>query len=155
MKTLVAHLRLRKGVVIIEKVKGHAGIEGNEGADELTNEGARKELPDQIDINIPKGYELHGARPATITQSTVYKGIIKKLATPECRGILVHLDITRWAINDHNSELPTDDRIWISLGDKSMSREVRAFLWSTMYKAYKVGGYWEHIPNFKHKAICH
>lgn len=62
--------------------------------------------------------------------------------------------MTRWAIHDINQEAPTDKRIWLSLKDRSISREARAFLWKAMHNAYKVGRYWESIPNFKRRALC-
>lgn len=46
LKALVAELRHHKGVTFIEKVKGHAGTEGNEEANKLANEGTSKERLD-------------------------------------------------------------------------------------------------------------
>ncbi|KNZ71559.1 hypothetical protein J132_08617 [Termitomyces sp. J132] len=60
----------------------------------------------------------------------------------------------RWAVHDETNELPTDSRIWESLKDKDLSRETRAFLWKTMHNGYKVGRYWENIPNFERRALC-
>ena len=91
---------------------------------------------------------------ATITQATIYKGIIESKPTPNRRGTETHLDMTRWAIHDYNKETPTDSQIWASTRDKALQKGTRAFLWKALHNAFKIGRYWEHINNFKHRALC-
>ena len=55
------------GLTIMEKVKGHAGVERNEEADRLANIGACKEMQDKIDMDILQDYDLPGIKLAKIT----------------------------------------------------------------------------------------
>lgn len=50
MCPLVVVLRDRKGLTILEKVKGHSEVEGNKEADCLANEEAIKNTQDEIDL---------------------------------------------------------------------------------------------------------
>ncbi|KAG6805460.1 hypothetical protein H0H92_015291, partial [Tricholoma furcatifolium] len=56
IKTTVEALRKRGGPTILQKVKGHAGIEGNEGADSLADDRAKKDIPDNVQI--PNRWQL-------------------------------------------------------------------------------------------------
>lgn len=140
-------MRERKGLNFFEKVKGHAGIEGNEKADELANRGASKADQDKIPCEIPAGYNATGAKLATITQALAYKGIIESLNSPERKGMVTNLDKTRWTAKDRTGDIPTDKVIWRSLKNKCLTWETRIFLWKALHNAYKVGRYWENIKN--------
>ncbi len=57
-------------------IKGHNGIQGNEESDRLAKEGANKLALDNLDLDIPKEFDLQGAKIATLTQALAYKGIL-------------------------------------------------------------------------------
>jgi len=59
-------------------VKGHNGIEGNEGSDVLAKQGANKRHPDPMNLEIPEDFDIQGAKLPTLTQATVYKGILEQ-----------------------------------------------------------------------------
>lgn len=50
MRKLAADIRSKKGLILFEKVKGHAGIAGNKEADRLARDGVRKPMPDTLDM---------------------------------------------------------------------------------------------------------
>lgn len=58
-------------------VKGHDGIEGNEGSDRLAKQGANKRLPDLLNLEIPTDFDIQGAKLPTLTQATAYRGILE------------------------------------------------------------------------------
>ncbi len=51
---------------------------GNKESDKLAKEGAEKEIPEPIDIQILTDFDVQGVKLATINQATAYKGILKK-----------------------------------------------------------------------------
>lgn len=66
-------LRKRTAPTLFEWVKGHSGDEGNEQSDMLAKEGASKDQPDDLPLDIPPEYDLQGAKLATMTQVLAYK----------------------------------------------------------------------------------
>lgn len=73
-------LKRRTAPTIFKWVKGHQGILGNEESDKLAKEGAEKEIQDNLPLEIPKEFDLQGAKLSTLTQAIAYRGIreIKK-----------------------------------------------------------------------------
>lgn len=50
--------------------------------------------------------------------------------------------------------LPTDQKIWCSVRNKDLSRQVCAYMWKCMHNAHCCGGYWMRIPNYEQCAAC-
>lgn len=111
LQIIVATVQKRDGITMLEKVKGHAGIKGNEEADKLANEGAQKTTPDKINLIILQEYHLLSAKLAKLAQATAYRGIIGKVPKPYQKGITTHLDMMRWAMKKRLGDFPTDKQI--------------------------------------------
>lgn len=75
-RATTAKLRERRAITNLQWIKGHAGIEGNEKADELANEGRTKALADDIDINVKDSLRVTGAKLKTIAQSKATKATV-------------------------------------------------------------------------------
>lgn len=94
MRPLIICLHERKRIILLKKVKRHAGMTGNEAAYRLANEEARKDILDEINLRIPKGYNLTGAKLIMISQALAYKRIVAVQPVLHRRGTAVNLDKT-------------------------------------------------------------
>jgi len=77
-----AHLmRYRSVRTTLQWVKGHNGVQGNEGSNTLAKQGANKQTPNPLNLEIPKDFDIQGANLPTLTQATAYKGILERKHT--------------------------------------------------------------------------
>ncbi|KAH9979836.1 hypothetical protein BJV74DRAFT_779754, partial [Russula compacta] len=67
-------LNQRQAMTSFTWIKGHEGVLGNEESDKLVKEGANKDALDLLDMQIPKEFNLQGAKLITINQATAYQG---------------------------------------------------------------------------------
>ncbi|KAH9835048.1 uncharacterized protein C8Q71DRAFT_872296 [Rhodofomes roseus] len=98
-------------------------------------------------------FKLSGARVAVLTQQIAYKGIRAHARTPKrpstmrtISSVLTHVQ--------NKEEAALEALIWRSGRHKDLARPIADFLWKNLHKAYKVGTYWSHIPNYEDRAEC-
>lgn len=153
-KATAARLRMRTAPTTFKWVKGHDGDEGNEGADELAGQGARKDTPDMIDLSIPDRFNLSGAKLATMTQKLAYQGIRLRTPTLDRPKTTQMLDLTRESVQRISAKLPTNAAIWKGVRHTDIPRKIQDFLWKGLHNAIKVGKYWKHIPSMEDRQLC-
>jgi ribonuclease HI len=107
-----------------------------------------------LDLNAPENFVHTGAKLATMTQASLYMGILEQKKSQERMGTIVNLDLTRWAIKDLSDKLPIDSAIWKSIRNKDITRKIREFLWKSMHNAHKCGKFWNNIPGLEQRATC-
>jgi len=77
-----AHLmRYRSARTTLQWVKGHNRVLGNEGSDALAKQEANKQTPNPLNLEIPKDFDIQRAKLPTLTQATMYKGILERKHT--------------------------------------------------------------------------
>ncbi len=74
-KTAATILKQRTATTSFQWVKGHNGDVGNEESDHLAKEGADRDEPDLLELNLPINFDLQGTRLTTLTQAVAYRGI--------------------------------------------------------------------------------
>lgn len=151
----IARLRARNARTTIKWVKGHAGMVGNEKADQLAKRGAEMEqdegrkLPDP-----PKKFLLRGAMMMRMTQKLAYRGIREIKEKGERKTTFEITDRVVDAVAAETGRVILKDSLWKSIRGKSIPRKIRDFLWMALHGAQKVGGFWKNVPNCNLRANC-
>jgi ribonuclease HI len=139
-------LRSRTATTSFLWTKGHAGTIGNEESDQLAKEGAEKPNASAISLEIPKEFDLQGAKLATITQSTAYQGIRAQIPPPPRATTAENLELARTAIANYNGNLETNEAIWRGTRSRSIRTKIKQFLFKAMHGTQKMGKFWSRLP---------
>lgn len=158
-RAIIASLRARQGRTYFRWVKGHNGHARNEKADELAGQGARKDAPDDVAVDIPEDWRLSGCKLSSMTQKLAYKAIrAKKQSTLKVRPS------TAKNVKEVLQELEAafgvawpESMLWRSIRRKEISRECRQFMWMSLHDNYMVGKRWLRDSmsfDLKRRATC-
>jgi len=153
-KTTASFLKQRIAPTSVQWTKGHAGNVGNEEADRLAKEAVNKPVQDNLDLNIPKEFDLQGAKLSTITQATAYKGIRECKPQRTRPTTALNLHQIREALWAYHGELETDETIWKGTRNQALCLPVRQFLYNAIHSTQKIGSYWSHIQNYEDRQDC-
>ena len=108
-------LKQRPTKTTFEKVKGHSGITGNEGADSLANEGASQEVPNTLNLTIPPHFKTRGMKLSAATQTLLYKAIIQTKAHVIRATTMTNLEITQYSAEEVTGIRPSRTKVWQSI----------------------------------------
>ncbi|KAI0744992.1 hypothetical protein C8Q76DRAFT_604965, partial [Earliella scabrosa] len=152
----VGKLRGRSARTTFRWTKGHAGDEGNEGADALAKLGATK--PDNlrcvsITSDVAK-FLPRGVRLGSLTQSLAYEAIReRKKRTPRRTTELTVERVLTTLEVDWKCAVPPQ-KLWKAIRHKDLHRKHQVFLWKALHDAYKVGSYWDNIRGYEQRGTC-
>ena len=150
-----AHLmRHRSTKTTMQWVKGHDGNPGNGASDALAKQGANKQHPDPLNLNILEEFDIQGAKLPTLTQATAYKGILEQKQHEPRNTTERNLQLTRTAIKRITGEIETNAAIWKHVRKKTIRPIVQQFLYKTIHGTHMIGGYWSHINGYEERERC-
>jgi len=154
-KILVYLLRKKSGTTEFKWVKGHSGIEGNEKADKLADKGRTAE--DKYNpIEVPKSFQITGARLQTLTQAQAYKLIIsQKETTPGGQKTKERIEYIKTEIEKKWKMRPTEEMIWKGIYNNDTNRKISDFIWKVTHNRIKCGSFFNQIPNWEEKQYCY
>ena len=147
-------LKKRTATTHFKWIKGHDGNQGNEECDQLAKEGASKHTADELSLDIPKTFDLQGAKLSALTQAIAYRGIMERQPTRLRITTSRNIQLTREAIQNYNNILETDETIWTNMRRNTLQTRVKQFLFKAMHGTQKIGQYWSHIPNNEQREFC-
>jgi exonuclease III/ribonuclease HI len=102
-----------------------------------------------------RGYDVEGAKLLGLSQSEMYRHIVQSKRKENSRRrtdeMIARVKADRKAAS---GSTPETEMIWKSVRDRDFSRSQRTFKWRAIHDAYKVGAYWNAIPNYEERARC-
>lgn len=154
LRATVAALQKRSAITTLRWSKKRDGEEGKTEASRLADEGARKQTPDEIDLEIDGEFNLQGAKINKLTQALAYKGIREQKETLERLTTTRNISRIKSDTKSATGSTPSTEKIWESIRKKSIPRKIADFLWNAIHGTQKCGKYWENIPGYEERATC-
>ena len=147
-------MRCRSAETAFQWIKGHNGDPGNEGSDELAQNGALKERADEINLEIPREFDLQGAKLKTLTQALAYRGIKERHPPRERQTTDQNLELAKHALFEYSGVRETSETIWLGLQHPAIRIRIRQFLYKAIHGTQKIGDFWDHVPGFENRGPC-
>ena len=113
-----------------------------------------KANPDELNLEIPKEFDLQGAKLATLSQAIAYKGILEQRGPYTQPATSNNLESAQIAIAEYTQTLETNETIWHRLQKPTIRIKIRQFLYKAMHETQKIGHFWSHIPGYKERQNC-
>ncbi|KAF8133558.1 hypothetical protein K438DRAFT_1641242 [Mycena galopus ATCC 62051] len=99
-------------------------------------------------------YNCPGILLCSGTQRSFTKIINCLKGAPHRKHTEMNLDRIRCRIKEESGYTPEDEEIWKSLRSPDIRRITRSFLWKCMHDIFRIGHFWNHIPNSEIFGQC-
>ncbi|KAG1766598.1 hypothetical protein EV702DRAFT_1182290 [Suillus placidus] len=107
----------------------------------------------ELAADIKHKFHLSGIKLQNGNQRLFYLAIRKFKPKPhQRRSTRMNLAKTQYAVNELSSHTPTPPQIWNSIRNRDIPKSIRGFLWESIHNAYKIGNFWEKIPNYENRG---
>ncbi|KAF8161790.1 hypothetical protein K438DRAFT_1618993 [Mycena galopus ATCC 62051] len=88
------------------------------------------------------------------TQRAFRKIIMSLQHSPTRKSTEINLERIKCSISEQFKVHPTTEAIWSAIRSKPIPRLTRNFLWKCMHNIYRVGPFWDLIPNLEILGRC-
>ena len=154
IKSAAYHLRKRSAPTRIKWVKGHNGTTGNEEADKLASRGVAKPTLDAFDLSVPPIFDPSGLRLSAISQASAHKYLNSLEPPPSSNRSRINLERARATLKDVTKNEISNTQLWMKCRHPDIRRPVQNFLFKAMHGAFRIGQFWEDIPQHADRARC-
>lgn len=107
-------------------------------SDQLAKEGAHKNTPDIIPLEIPARFDPQGAKLAKITQAIAYKGIQEQKHKKQRQSTVLNLEKVRCDIETQLGTQEPDKAIWQHIRKNPICPKIQQFFYKTLHDTHKI-----------------
>ncbi|KAG8961034.1 hypothetical protein FRC00_013466 [Tulasnella sp. 408] len=148
-------VRTRTAETKITKVLAHSGIHGNEMADELAKSGAEMPEPELLDIEVPREWNVNGAKMSSMTFALAYDWIRSSKKGPTGSTVTQNLEDIKTFFEENYNLSPKPEMIWKSIRKDCFRREITDFLWTAIHGRTQCGeAFSKWGPNWEELQYC-
>lgn len=159
LQAVIAKLRARCALTSFTEWNHHTPKLHSDEINELTNASLRKETHNIVLTEIDKSLDLTGIKLMEGTQRLFYLNIRQShRPTKQQRRTLMNMAMTQHAIHEIAGKMPSPEHVWMSIRDRDTPKSIRGFLWKSLHGTYKIGDFWDKIPNYEQRGqsgLCH
>jgi hypothetical protein len=123
-------------------------------SDQLAKQGASKNTPDDIPLDIPARFEPQGAKLASITQAIAYQGIQERARRKHRQSTTLNMEKVRNDIELQVGTQETNEAIWKHIRKNPIRPKIQQFFYKTLHGTHKIGRYWLNIPMLDERCYC-
>ncbi|KAG8919944.1 hypothetical protein FRC00_010703 [Tulasnella sp. 408] len=132
-------IRTRTAETSVRKVAAHTGIVGNEEADTLAKAGADGNQEFAPYLEVPHGWQLEGVNVRTLTYGKAYGWIRRRETKAKATASPINVERVLEELLDSHDVRITEAKLWLSLREPYVRREISDFLWLALHGRSQCG----------------
>lgn len=155
LKAIVANLRARSALMSFSEWNSATPKRVSDEILSLTQDSLLKEKHDPIPTEIQEPLRLTGMKLTAGSQRLFYLNIrLAHNPAKERRRTVMNMALTQHAVFEISGKMPSREQVWMSIRDRDIPKSIRGFLWKSIHGAYKIGEFWDKIPNYEQRGQC-
>ncbi|KIN92832.1 hypothetical protein M404DRAFT_172482, partial [Pisolithus tinctorius Marx 270] len=156
-RSIVATLRQRSARTLLQAWSAKTPRRERLAASDLAKTAFTSPTMTEYDISLDPRFTIRGLRLAIGTQRIFHQALTVHHAAGDLeikRQTKINLALTQHAVRRLWGSTPPESKVWKSIRDKDLPRNLRNFLWKSLHDCYKIGEYWLKIPAYEMRGTC-